>query len=160
MGSVFYDLVVPDYNASGLAMSGLLVSDEAARLQFTAQPDQELAAGSLPSPATSRRAFSQSVTLNLFAEVYDNIASRDPRQIEITTSLTGEDGKAAFTSRESLASNGARGDVKSARIPHIKQIPLKDVREGTYRLRVEAQARGSNAKPVARETTLTVIAAR
>ena len=56
MGSVFYDLVIPDYNASGLAMSGLLVSDDAARLQFTAQPDQELPAGSLPSPATSRRA--------------------------------------------------------------------------------------------------------
>ena len=38
MGSVFHDLQVPDYNASGLAMSGLLVTDQAARQQFSAQP--------------------------------------------------------------------------------------------------------------------------
>jgi hypothetical protein len=160
MGTVFYDLVVPDYNANGLAMSGLLLTDETARLQFTPQPDQELPTGALPSPATSRRQFSQNGMLSAYAEIYDNISSRDPRQIEVTTTLADENGGAAFTSRESLAAGNPRGDVKSSRIPHIKQIPLKDIRPGSYRLRVEAQARGSNVKPVARETTLTVVAAR
>jgi VWFA-related protein len=160
MGSVFYDLVVPDYSSNGLAMSGLLVTDDAARLQFTAQPDQDLPSGSLPAPATSRRLFSQSATLSLFSEIYDNISSREPRQIEIATSLIGEDGVAAFTSRESLASSAGRADVKSSRIPHVKQIPLKDVRPGVYRLRVDVQARGTNTKPVASETSLTVVAAR
>ena len=47
MGSVFYDLQVPDYNASGLAMSGLLLTDEAARPQFSPQPDDQLPPGSL-----------------------------------------------------------------------------------------------------------------
>jgi hypothetical protein len=158
MGTVFYDLVVPDYNANGLAMSGLLLTDETARLQFTPQPDQEVPAGALPSPATSRRQFSQNGMLSAYAEIYDNIASRDPRQIEVTTTLADENGVATFTSRESLAGGNPR-DVKSSRIPHIKQIPLKDVRPGSYRLRVEAQARGTNVKPVARETPLTVVAA-
>ena len=44
MGSVFYDLEVPDYSARGLAMSGLLLTDGAARGQFTPQPDNELPA--------------------------------------------------------------------------------------------------------------------
>ena len=55
MGSVFYDLNVPDYQARGIAMSGLLLTDQAARTQFTPQLDEDLPAGTLPSPATSRR---------------------------------------------------------------------------------------------------------
>ena len=102
MGSVFYDLEVPDYSAGGLAMSGLLLTDAAARGQFTPQPDEELPAGVLPAPATSRRTFNQNDVLSLFAEIYDNLQSRDRREIEVTTSLIGEDGSAAATARESL----------------------------------------------------------
>ena len=131
MGSVFSDLRVPDYSARGLAMSGLLLTDEAARLQFSPQPDDQLPAGTLPAPATSRRTFGRNSILSAFAEVYDSGASRDSRRIEVTTTLVGEDGSAAFSSRESIA--GASADVKSSRIPSAKQIALKDVRPGTLR---------------------------
>ncbi len=103
MGSVFHDLQVPDYNASGLSMSGLLVTDQAARQQFSAHPDDELPPGLLPGPATSRRTFSQSDTVSVFAEIYDSGTSRDARRIEVTAALTGADGVAAFSSRESLS---------------------------------------------------------
>ena len=53
----------------------------------------------------------------------------------MTTTLVGEDGNAAFSSRESIG--GASADVKSSRIPLSKQIVLKDVRPGRYVLRVE-----------------------
>ena len=89
MGSVFYDLQVPDYSARGLAMSGLLLTDEAARQQFSPQPDDELPPGALPAPATSRRTFSQNDILSVFAEIYDNGSSRDARRIEVTTTLGG-----------------------------------------------------------------------
>ena len=156
MGSVFHDLQVPDYNANGLSMSGLLVTDQAARQQFSAHPDDELPPGLLPGPATSRRTFSQSDTVSVFAEIYDSGTSREARRIEVTAALTGADGVAAFSSRESLSGGAASADTKSSRIPIAKQISLKDVRPGRYVLRVEARLLGGGAKPVARETPVTV----
>jgi hypothetical protein len=76
--------------------------------------------------------------------------------VEIITTLTGEDGTAAFSSRESLDVANAASDAKNARIPVVRQIPLKDVRPGRYTLRVEARALGDGATPVIRETGLLV----
>lgn len=156
MGSVFYDLQVPDYDDSDLAMSGLLLTDGAARRQFSPQPDDQLPAGALPAPATSRRTFSQHDVISVFAEVYDSKSSRNPRRIEVVSTLVGEDGGAVFSSRESVG-GGTSADVKSSRIPIAKQIALKDVRPGRYVLRVEARVLGDDADPVARETQVTVI---
>jgi hypothetical protein len=156
MGSVFYDLQVPDYNARGLAMSGLLVTDQAARQQFSAQPDDQLPPGTLPGPATSRRTFSQSDLVSVFAEVYDSSSTSDSQRVEVVSTLIGEDGVPAFSSRESVDGTGSAG-VKSSRIPIAKQIPLTDIRPGRYVLRVEARVLGGGANPVARETPITVI---
>jgi VWFA-related protein len=155
MGSVFHDLQVPDYNASGLAMSGLLMTADTARREFSPQPDDQLPAGALPAPATSRRAFNQNDVISVYAEIYDNASSRDARRIEVVSALVGEDGAAAFSSRESIG-GGSTADVKASRIPIAKQIPLKDVRPGRYLLRVEARVLGA-ASPVSRETPLTVV---
>jgi len=156
MGSVFYDLHVPDYTANGLAMSGLLLTADSARLQFTPQPDAEIPAGALPAPATSRRTFGRNDVLTAFAEIYDSISSRTPQRLEIVTTLTGEDGTVAFSSRESLGGTSPGPDAKSARIPVVRQVPLKDVRTGRYTLRMEARALGGGAKAVVRETALRV----
>lgn len=159
MGSVFYDLEVPDYSAGGLAMSGLLLTDDGAPQQFTAQPDEELPAGVLPAPAISRRTFKQGSVLNLFAEIYDNVPAKDRREIEVTTSLIGADGLATVTAREMFGGGDARGATQSSRFTLTRQIPLANVKPGTYRLRVDTKQAGvaSGVKPVARETVLTVI---
>jgi len=154
MGTVFYDLQVPDYSARGLAMSGLLLSDNAARQEFTPQPDDQLPTGTLPSPATSRRTFRQNDTLSVFAEIYDNSSSREARRIEVISTLVGEDSVAAFSSRETVS--GGAADVKTSRLPVAKQIALKDVKPGRYILRVEARLLGGGANPVSRETSITV----
>ena len=147
MGSVFYDLNVPDYQARGIAMSGLLLTDQTAGTQFTPQPDGELPAGALPSPATSRRTFRRNDVLSVFAEIYDNINPRDQGRMEVVMNLVGVDGTAPFSSRETVAGN----------MPVSKQIPLKDMKPGDYVLRVEARALGGSAKPVSRETSFTII---
>jgi VWFA-related protein len=158
MGTVFYDLHVPDYNQNGLAMSGLLLTDAAARGQFTSQPDTDLPAGSLPAPATSRRTFRQNDTLSLFAEIYDNLPSRDPREIEVTTTLVGEDGVAPVNARESLGGSDARRDSRNSRFAVVRNIPLQGVKPGRYRLRLEARVLGNANKvpPAARETAIVV----
>jgi hypothetical protein len=146
MGSVFYDLIVPDYQARGLAMSGLLLTDQAARAQFSPQLDEALPAGTLPAPATSRRIFNRNDVLSVFAELYDNLNSREAGAIEVVTNLVGEDGTARFSSRETLAGSS----------PISKQISLKDMTPGRYVLRIEARALGGGSKPVSRETSLTI----
>jgi len=148
MGSVFHDLLIPDYTANALAMSGLLVTGESARGEFSPQPDDQLPAGALPAPAASRRAFNRSDVVSAFAEIYDNRSSGDTRRIEVTTTLAGANGDAAFSSRETLA---------GSRVPIAKQIPLKDVRPGSYVLRVEARLLGGGTNPVSRETPITVL---
>ena len=157
MGSVFHDLVVPDYNATGLAMSGLLITDEAARQQFSAQPDDQLPPGALPAPATTRRTFGRNDVVSIFTEIYDTNPSRDARRIEVITTLAGEGGDPAFSSRESLSGGATSPDVKGLRIPVTKQIALKDVRPGRYVLRVEARLLGNDANRVSRETAVTVV---
>jgi len=147
MGSVFYDLSVPDFQRRGIAISGLLLTDQAARAQFTPQQDEELPAGTLPAPATSRRIFNHDEVLSVFAELYDNLNSRGVGNIEIVTNLIGEDGRTRFSSRETVAGSS----------PIAKQIPLKDIPTGNYVLRVEARPLGGGENPVSRETSLTII---
>ena len=152
MGSVFYDLDVPNYDAGGLAMSGLLLTDEMARQQFTPQPDEQLPAGTLPWPAISRRTFNQGDVLSVFAEIYDNGSARD--RLEVATTLIGADGIAAVSSREMLGAREDR-DTRST-FTLTRQIPLANVKPGRYRLRVETRRTGSKDTPIARETVLLV----
>jgi VWFA-related protein len=154
MGSVFHDVQIPDYRARGISMSGLLLTHEGARQEFSPQPDDQLPPGALPAPATTRRTFTRSDVLSVFAEIYDNGSSRDARRTEVTLALVGDDGTAAFSSRETL---GPVAASEGARIPIAKQIPLKDMRPGRYVLRAEARLLGGGANPVMRETTLTVM---
>ncbi len=156
MGTVFYDLMVPNYVAEGLSMSGLLLSDQVAASQYTPHKDEEIPAGGLPSPATSRRTFGINDVLHVFTEIYDN-SPRETRPVEATTRLVSETGVAVYSSRESLQP-APRPDVKSSRFPLAKQIPLKDLRPGRYTLQIEARAPGE-AKPVTRETIVTLAAA-
>lgn len=148
MGSVFQDIVVPDYSGRSVTMSGMLVTDQSAKGEFTPQPDAALPPEALPAPAMSRRTFNRNDVISAFAEIYDNGSSRDTRRVEVTTTLVGEDGKAAFSSRETLS---------GARVPVTKHIPLKDLRPGNYLLRMEARALDSPATSVARETPVTLL---
>ena len=62
MGTVFYDLDVPDFGREPLMLSGLLVSAPSAQRVMTAQAD-ETVAKVLPGAATSRRTFTTSDSL-------------------------------------------------------------------------------------------------
>jgi VWFA-related protein len=155
VGSVFYDLQVPDFTKDPLMISGLLLSAPSAEQTPTAQPDptvQKL----LPGAPTSRREFLRSDTLSLLAEIYDNSSSRQPRTIDTVVRLLSETGTEAFVARDSLANTG---DAKKWDVyAYTRAIPLNDVAPGRYLLRVEAQVRssGNNSKPATRETILTV----
>jgi len=157
MGSVFYDLDVPDFSASGVSLSGVLLTATSARQQPTFQPDPTVSA--LPGPATSRREFARGDTLNLFAEVYDNVPQKEQHRVEVATTLLSESGREVFRSTQPLAASSANNG-KNSTFTYATTLPLADVEAGRYLLRVEATARGSgNVNGIqnsVRETLITI----
>jgi len=161
LGSVFYDLDVPDFTAERLAMSGMLLTSATSRLMTSAEPDTAVPAGLLPGPATSKREFSQGETLTVFAEVYNNLPPHQRRQIEIVTTLVAETGTEAFKSTQPAGAD-SQSKSRNSSVTYTTSIPLKDIQPGRYLLRVEAAPGGggtaASIKPVIRETLLTVLA--
>jgi hypothetical protein len=153
VGTVFYDLQVPDFSKDRLMLSGILITTSSAQDAMTALPDPA-AARLLPGPATSRRTFASSETLTLSAEIYDNMAANQLRQIEALVTLTSEEGKEVLSAKDSVT-NAAGADHWTA-YTLTRDVPLKNVPPGRYLLRVEAQARASNSAAI-REMLITIV---
>jgi VWFA-related protein len=158
VGTVFYDLLVPDFRKEPLMLSGVLITAASAQSAMTAMPDPA-APKILPGAAVSRRTFARNDTVTVFAEIYDNSSSKQPRQIDTTVALIAESGQEVFRARDS-ASNpstpaAAGHDGRWSTHGLIRDIPLKDITPGRYLLRIEISPRGS-ATPVVRETLITV----
>jgi VWFA-related protein len=158
VGTVFYDLEVPDFRKGPLTMSGLLLTAAASDQTLTAQADPSPTAAALPRPATSRRTFRPGDTISLFAELYDNLPERQARQVEAAVTLQSEAGREVFASRETIPNGpgaGAPGGKPWSAYGLLKDVPLAGIAPGRYLLRVEARVRG-NQDIAARETLITV----
>jgi hypothetical protein len=153
IGTVIYDLDVPDFRQSRLALSGVVLTSQRAQAMPTAEPDETLQAA-LPAPPTAERVFSASDVLGLFAEVYDNETGR-PHDVDVETTLrAAADGRVVFQVSETRSTGelaGSRGGWG-----HRALIPLKDASPGAYVLRVEARSRLQDVEPVYRELPLTI----
>ena len=155
-GSVFYDLIVPDFRSGDLAMSGLLLTSVAAQQTPTAEPDP-LVSKQLPGAVTSRRDFPVGDTLAVYAEVYDNNPSRQSRQIDVAVRLISAFGTDVFSATDSMPTNASPGANRPALPSNIyAQFKLEDLEPGTYLLRIEAKVSGADATPIGRETLITV----
>ncbi len=126
------------------------MSSASARDTQSAAPDPA-AAALLPGGATSRREFPVGDTLSVYAELYDNAASREPRNVDVAVRLVSEDGDDVFEADDTIAV-----DAAGRRANIAADITLRDIAPGRYLLRVEAQAQESGAKPVVRETVIAV----
>jgi VWFA-related protein len=152
VGSVTFDLDVPDFGASPVSMSSLVLTSQRAASMPTAQPDQELGK-LLPAQPTTVREFDRTDLVVVFAEVYDNDHSR-PHEVDIRTTLRAQDGPIVFEANDQRTTRdleGVRGGWG-----HQALIPLRDVSPGVYVLRVEARRRLAQADGVLRETLLRV----
>lgn len=152
-GTVFYDLIVPDFTKDPLMLSGMMLSSSAAVNVLTPQRD-EMSEKLLGAPATSRREFAQNETLSMLTEIYDNLPPQPPRQVDVRVRLMSEAGQDLFSARDSL-SNGAGGANSWSAFGYTKQIPLTNVPPGRYLLRLEAD-HTSGGNPAAAETVIVV----
>lgn len=155
VGSVFYDLEVPDFRKEPLTISGLLLTAPSANDAMTALSDAA-ATNLLPGPATSRRTFLRSDTLTVFAEIYDNLSPNRARQIDTSVTLLSEQGQNVFSARDVVA-NGGNNAKNWTAFAITRAIPLSTIAPGRYLLHVDAQVRGSkDMAPASRETLITV----
>jgi len=139
IGTVPFDLVVPDYSDMPFALSGVfLTSSDAAA--FATADDQDWS-GLLPSPPVVSRTFDSWETITWFAEVYDD-SSRAAHAINYTTTIVD-----ASNGRTLVQSQDGRSVVANAgRQGHgfTTSYPLRDLNPGRYVLRVDASTTVGN----------------
>lgn len=151
LGSVFTDLVVPDFSQQELAMSGILLTSSGAGLTPTPRSDEELKK-LLPAPPTTIRGFATVESLAGYVDVYDAIKA--PHSVDITTTVTRVDGTKVFSTTEERQSSefgGGKGGYGAQ-----FEVNLKDFTPGLYVLKVEAKPRLNKPAAVSRELTFAV----
>lgn len=150
VGSVFYDLDVPEFAKQPLGFSGLVLTSATAGVVPTAG-NVPMLKDVLPNPPTATRAFYPLDTLALFTEIYD--AESTAHTLDVVTSLTAADGTVAFRTADERQT-GVRKEGAGTTIVHTAQIPLKTIPPGLYTLRVEAKSRMGKKPPRAQRSLL------
>jgi len=137
VGSVLYDLDVPDFTKGPIAMSGVALTSASSSRVPTVRPDDELKQV-MPAPPMGSRIFPVGDELSLFAEIYDN-AGGSPHKVDITTTVTADEGKVMFKAEDVRDSSELQG--KTGGYGYTTRVPLKGLTPGLYVLKVEARSR-------------------
>jgi VWFA-related protein len=156
VGSIMYDLEVPDFVKAPLSMSGIVLTSPSAALRPTVKADDQLRSV-LPASPVAVRSFPQNDQVAIFAEVYDN-SGNIAHKVDIASTITTDEGKVVFKAdetRDSSELGGQRGGYG-----YTAQIPLKDVAPGPYVLTVTARSRVSPNPTVERQVRIVVEPAR
>jgi VWFA-related protein len=154
VGSVLYDLDVPDFSKTPIGMSGVVLTSASAAQRPTVRADEQLRTV-LPAPPVGARTFPQNDEIALFAEVYDN-SGNTPHKVDITSTITTDEGKVLFNAAEERDSSDLGG--KSGGYGYSARVPLKDIPPGRYVLTVSAKSRMGQNPSVQRQVRITVTA--
>jgi hypothetical protein len=154
-GSVWYDVEIPDFAKSPLAMSDVVLVAEAAMARPTLQPDRQLA-DELPGPPTTLRDFPEGSRIALYAEAYDNQLDR-PHDLEVTVVVANEGGEAKFHAAETRTS---RQLTESRGVVRVRVgIPLANLPPGLYTLSVDARQTANRTVSAGRAVPFQVVRA-
>ena len=137
VGSVMYDLDVPDFSKSRIAMSGLVLTSATAATMVTARPDADLRT-LLPGAPAATRLFARNDQLAIFADVYDNDVT-PVHKVDIAMSLTSDEGRVVFKNEEERTTADLGG--KPGGFGFGTTLSLADFEPGLYVLKVEARSR-------------------
>ena len=154
LGSVWYDLTVPDFADGPLTMSDVLVASVSGLQVPTFKPDkamQELLRG----PATANRRFAQTDGVVVFAEIYDNRASQ-LHNIDTAVVVKNDRGAEVFRSADTQSS---RQLAESQGVLRVRTpFELKDLSPGSYTVTVDARARQDVSAHASRTIPIQVVA--
>lgn len=137
VGSVMYDLEVPDFGKNHLVMSGLVLTSAASSSTPTVKADDDLRMA-LPGPPVAARSFAQNDQVAVFTDVYDNDVT-PAHKVDVTTSLVSDTGRVVFKNDEERSTEELGG--KPGGFGVGETLSLSDFEPGLYVLRVEARSR-------------------
>jgi VWFA-related protein len=152
VGSVLYDLEVPDFYKAPLAMSGVAIASAAASQVSTIKPKDPLAEF-LPGPATAIREFPRGDTLALFAEFYENVRGGATHTLEFKAELRADGGRVVREVTETRSSSELQG--KGGGYGFSPRFVL-DIDPGLYVLHVQGQSRTGSLTTVSRDIQIRV----
>lgn len=132
-GSAQYDLDVPDFAQTPLALSGLALSAES-DLQRPITGSDKRWTERFAQPPTAARAFSADDNLFVSGEIYRSGARL--MDIEVRTTVQTAAGEVVFERDQTLDAT----DVGSSTLHHQTKLPLRDLDAGNYLLLVRASA--------------------
>ncbi|MGH9242158.1 MAG: VWA domain-containing protein, partial [Vicinamibacterales bacterium] len=134
VGSVMYDLDVPDFRQGRLALSAVALSTMEADRPVTVIP---AASNVLPFFPTLSRAFASGTRISLYVEVYDNADGRARNPVELKVEVRDHQGQIvrSGSDRRTRAAKGTETFVVA--------LPL-DVGAGDYSLHVVATSGGDS----------------
>jgi VWFA-related protein len=152
-GSVFADVVVPDFQDERLVWSGIALTSEDASAVPTRAADAETST-LIPLMPSAIRTFAPADTLSLYAEVYEN-GTRDPQGADLTVTIRDEAGRTVFSTTEARTAADAAGSRRRAFGLRI-DVPLKDFKAGSYVLSLGARSRAAGNATATRETQFAI----
>ena len=149
-GSVFADLIVPDFFAGPLAWSGVALTSATSVQMPTRSGNAELAKA-FPLMPAAVRTFAPDDTLAFYAEAYDAGAAH---AVELTAVIRDDTGKTAFTTTEERTSAelGAGRKGYGFRV----DVPLAGLPPGAYVLTLTATSREASDAPATRDIPFTI----
>jgi hypothetical protein len=157
IGSVSYDLEVPDFDKLPFSMSGLVMTLPGGVLEPTVRPDEALRP-LLPGPPIAARTFPRDTEIALFVEVYDHQTSSTPHKVDLATTIAADDGRIVFKSEETRDSSELQG--RRGGYGYAPRVPTSELAPGSYVLTVSARSRLGNLPVVQRRVQLTITAPR
>ena len=132
VGTLPYDLEIPDYTKTPFSLSGVFLTSSSAGAYPTGSNETSWN-GLLPTPPVATRVFSPSDTITWFAEVYDN-STDAPHGVNLTSTIQdARDGRTIVQSKDSRVVQ-RRGQGHGFNTDY----PLRDLKPGLYVLRVAA----------------------
>lgn len=135
-GSVMYDLEVPDFSRTQLAMSGISLTSKLSADAVTQQIRSPLQ-GRLAAAPTTTREFDRGDVLTLFAEVYADGRRSPAYAIDLKASIVEASGRIVSTVQEQRTSSDGRST--GGRLAFTPVLPINDATAGDYVVRVEAR---------------------
>jgi hypothetical protein len=153
VGSVLYDLEVPDFATAPFTMSGVSLTSRATSEAPTIKPKNPLG-DYLPGPPTATREFSQNDEIALFAEFYENKPGAPAHMLDFKAELRAEGGTVVRTVTDERSSTELQGS--SGGYGFTARIPLDNVVPALYVLHVEGQSRTKDVQSVSRDIQIRV----
>jgi hypothetical protein len=155
IGSVVYTLDVPDFSASPVALSGVVLTSALGTFTLTPHPDDTLRSA-LPGPPVALRAFPQNDTVVLYGEAYDN-GPAPPQKVDVVVTVMDGNGGVIFTAATERDPSIVRDRAGTYRF--TARVPMKGLPVGSYTLTIAAQSDLDHIASAIRRVPFTVVPA-